>query len=103
MSAHHEPRRYPVGALVSAWRVYAQRDGITDPDTLIDAEPAGASRGYWPMFVTADGVPVILTGAAPAPTARAARNRLRDLLWQAHLCGAISLHTHRTPALQEAV
>lgn len=91
ISIHRLPRRYPVGALVSCWRYYAQHQGVTHPATQIDAVPAESAAGYWPVFITADGVGVVITTAAPAPTAQDARNSLRDVLWQAHLAGAICL------------
>jgi len=97
MSLSLAPRIYPIGALVSSWRVFAQRNGVTDPRTVIDAEPADTLPGYWPAYVTTEGYRVILTCDAPAPTKAAARNRLRDLLWQAHQAGAIHL-----PVEQEA-
>lgn len=96
MSAYFAPRRYPVGALVSCWRYYAQHQGITHPDTQIDAVPAETQPGWWPAFVTAEGVQVVITMSSPAPSAQGARNRLRDLLWQAHLSGAICLSTTTT-------
>ena len=40
MSLSLAPRIYPIGALVSSWRVFAQRNGVTDPRTVIDAEQA---------------------------------------------------------------
>lgn len=91
MSLSLAPRIYPIGALVTSWRVYAQRNGVTSASTVIDAVPANTLPGYWPAYRTDEGYLVVLTCDAPAPTPAAARNRLSDLLWQAHQAGAIHL------------
>lgn len=92
MSAYYMPRRYPIAAIHSCWRYYAQRpDGTLDERTVIDAEPADTTHGYWPAFITHDGVRVVLITAQAAPTAVDARRTLCDLLWHAYCDGAIAL------------
>ena len=72
--------------------LFAMRDGYTLHNTVIDAEPVAG--GYLPAFTGAYGTRVVVQLNHPMPSAEAARNCLRDVLWGAHVENRISLKRH---------
>ena len=78
--------------LIQHWRLFATRDGYTLHETRIEAMPV--IGGYYPAFVGAYGTRVVVELSQPLPTPAAANNRLRDVLWSAHILGRISLMQH---------
>ena len=75
------------------------RDGYTLHNTVIDAEPVNG--GFLPAFTGAYGTRVVVELNHPMPTAEAARNLLRDVLWGAHVEQRINLHANPALAAQE--
>lgn len=85
--------------IVKHWQLLAMQDGYTDHRTEIEAEPVDGV--YLPAFVGKYNTRVIVEMATPLPTAEAARNSLRDVLWGAHVEQHINLMAHPLTATQE--
>lgn len=83
--------------LVQCWRERVMHDGFTPANTVIEA--VHATGGYLPSFIDRQGVRWVVKPCVPAPTATAANNTLRDVLWGAHVDGRICLH--QSPTAQE--
>lgn len=84
--------------VIQRWRELAMRNGYTDHRTEIEAEPVDG--GYLPAFVGKYNTRVIVEMATPLPTAKAARNSLRDVLWGAHVEQRINLEAHPLTATE---
>ncbi len=95
MSDLHTPCRF----IVRHWQLLAMQDGYTLHTTVIEALPV--EGGYLPAFIGKRGTRVVVDMATPLPTAQAARNSLRDVLWGAHVEGRINLEPHPTTATEE--
>lgn len=78
--------------IVKHWQLFAMRDGYTLHNTVIDAEKVPG--GYLPAFIGHFATRVVIELKHPLPTAMAARNCLRDVLWGAHVEHRISLLPH---------
>ncbi|AIA76259.1 hypothetical protein FF32_15865 [Halomonas campaniensis] len=95
MSDLHTPCRF----IVKHWQLLAMQDGYTLHTTVIEAVPV--EGGFLPSFVGKHRTRVIVDMATPLPTAKAARNSLRDVLWGAHVEQRINLEAHPLTATQE--
>lgn len=95
MSDLHTPCRF----VVKHWQLLAMQDGYTLHTTVIEAVPV--EGGFLPAFIGKRGTRVVVEMASPLPTAQAARNTLRDVLWGAHVEQRISLMAHPLTATQE--
>lgn len=95
MSNLHTPCRF----IVKHWQLLAMQDGYTLHTTVIEAVPV--EGGFLPSFVGKRDTRVIVDMATPLPTAQAARNSLRDVLWGAHVEQRISLEAHPLTATEE--
>ncbi|WP_438454961.1 hypothetical protein [Vreelandella venusta] len=95
MSDLHTPCRF----IVKHWQLLAMQDGYTLHTTVIEAVPV--EGGFLPSFVGKRDTRVVVDMATPLPTAKAARNSLRDVLWGAHVEQRINLEPHPLTATQE--
>ncbi|MGV2930182.1 hypothetical protein ACE3G8_04070 [Vreelandella venusta] len=95
MSNLHTPCRF----IVKHWQLLAMQDGYTLHTTVIEAVPV--EGGFLPSFVGKRDTRVVVDMATPLPTAKAARNSLRDVLWGAHVEQRINLEAHPLTATQE--
>jgi hypothetical protein len=95
MSDLHTPCRF----IVKHWQLLAMQDGYTLHTTVIEAVPV--EGGFLPSFVGKRDTRVVVDMATPLPTAKAARNSLRDVLWGAHVEQRINLEAHPLTATEE--
>ncbi|UTD54956.1 hypothetical protein [Halomonas sp. MS1] len=95
MSDLHTPCRF----IVKHWQLLAMQDGYTLHTTVIEAVPV--KGGFLPSFVGKRDTRVVVDMATPLPTAKAARNSLRDVLWGAHVEQRINLDAHPLTATEE--
>ncbi|WP_438455397.1 hypothetical protein [Vreelandella venusta] len=94
MSDLHTPCRF----IVKHWQLLAMQDGYTLHTTVIEAVPV--EGGFLPSFVGKRNTRVVVDMATPLPTAQAARNSLRDVLWGAHVEQRINLEAHPLTATE---
>lgn len=86
----------PLRHIASAWREYAQRDGVTDPDVELVAHavtPGVPRSGYRPAFkVPGTHLSIEIVSSQPHRTPAGAIQWLTWMLERLHDNGNITLH-----------